>query len=81
MKFANIKKGDTVTRLLAGVVQMKLIVGKVDDTLIYCGSADGVVSLEEGWKFRRDTGAEVDEDLNWDGITKTGSYLILENKN
>jgi len=77
MKFAHIKKGDTANRLLAGVVPMKLIVGKVDDTLIYCESPDGEVPLEEGWKFRRENGAEVDEDLGWDGVTKTGSYLVL----
>lgn len=75
-KFGHIKKGDTVTRLLAGVVPMKLIVGKVDDTYIYCASADGIVSLEEGWKFLKTNGAEVDEEIGWDGITHTGSFLI-----
>jgi hypothetical protein len=78
MKFGHITVGDRVTRLLAGTVPMKLIVGKVDDTLIYTATPDGVINIEEGWKFRRDNGAEVDEDLGWDGIKTTGSYLILE---
>jgi len=30
-----------------------------------------------GWKFRRENGAEVDEDLGWDGIKTTGSILRL----
>jgi hypothetical protein len=64
--FSNVKVGDIVTRLLAGAVQMKLRVSKVDEDLIYCGD----------WKFYRTTGGEVDEDLGWDGITYTGSYLI-----
>jgi hypothetical protein len=76
--FNHIEVGDRVTRLLAGVVPMKLIVGKVDETFIYTATPDGVINIEEGWKFRRDNGNEVDEDLNWDGITTTGSYLILE---
>jgi hypothetical protein len=78
MKFGHIEVGDRVTRLLAGTVPMKLIVGKVDDTLIYTATPDGVVNIDEGWKFRRDNGAEVDEELGWDGIKTTGSYLILE---
>lgn len=80
MKFGHIKKGDEVTRLLAGVVPMKLIVGKVDETFIYCGSSDGIVDTNEGWKFRKDNGAEVDEDLGWDGVTHTGSFLISEGR-
>ena len=75
LKFGHIKKDDKVTRLLAGVVPMQLIVGKVDETYIYCGSMDGVVSLEEGWKFLRTNGAEVDEELGWDGKV-TGSFLV-----
>lgn len=75
MKFGHIKKGDVVTRILGGVVKMQLVVGDVDDNLIYCSSKDGIVDLESGWKFRKENGAEVDEDLGWDGITYTGSFL------
>lgn len=76
--FMDVKEGDTVTRLLAGKIPMKLIVGKIDDTFIYTKSPDGRVKLADGWKFRRDNGAEVDEDLGWDGINRTGSYLTHE---
>jgi len=30
------------------------------------------------WDFLEATGAEVDEDLGWDGITKTGSWICEE---
>jgi len=73
--FTDVKEGDTVIRMLGGKIPMELIVGRVDDTFIYTKSPDGKVKLSEGWKFRRDNGAEVDADLGWDGITKTGSYL------
>lgn len=66
--FEDVKAGDTVIRMLAGTIPMKLIVSKVDDDLIYCG--------DHGWTFDRKTGAEVDDDLGWGpayGIT--GSFL------
>lgn len=75
LKFGHIKKGDALIRLLSGVLPMKVVVGDVDDTFIYTGSEDGKVHYKEGWKFRRDNGAEVDEEIGWDGITQTGSYL------
>lgn len=63
--FRHVKVGDTVRRMLAGVVPMDLVVSEIDDQLIHCGD----------WTFDRDTGAEVDLELGWDGKTKTGSYL------
>ena len=78
MKFGHIEVGDRVTRLLAGTVPMKLIVGKVDDNFIYTATPDGAINIENGWKFRRENGAEVDEELGWDGIKMTGSFLTLE---
>lgn len=75
LKFGHVKKGDKVIRLLGGKVRMELIVGDVDDEIIYCGSSDGLIPVDEGWKFRRQNGAEVDEDLGWDGINFTGSVL------
>lgn len=80
MKFGHIEVGDRVTRMLGGTLPMKLIVGKVDETFIYTATPDGKINVDEGWKFRRDNGAEVDEDLGWDGIKATGSYLTLEEK-
>jgi len=58
------KVGDQVTRVLAGSVNMPLKVTEIDDNFIHCGP----------WKFDKNTGAEVDEDLNW-GNGGTGSYL------
>lgn len=69
MRFKNVMPGDTVTRMLAGDIPMKLVVTSIDRDFIYCG-VPGV-----GWKFRRDNGGEVDEMLEWDGISKTGSFL------
>lgn len=70
--FSDVKAGDVVRRMLAGVVPMELKVSSVDETFIYVGSPG------DGWKFLRSTGAEVDEDLGWDGVTYTGSYLVRQ---
>jgi hypothetical protein len=68
----NIKPGDTVLRMLGGMtgVPMELKVSAVDEDFIHCGP----------WKFDRETGAEVDEELEWGpqfGVT--GSYLEARN--
>ncbi len=76
-KLAKVKVGDELTRMLGGKIPMQVIVGKIDDIHVFTSSADGIITLEEGWKFRIDTGAEVDEDLGWDGIVKTGSYIKI----
>ena len=61
-----LKVGDFVTRLLAGELPQDLLVTAVDDKFIHCGP----------WKFCRETGAEVDEDLDWGPPPlMTGSYL------
>lgn len=58
--------GDTVTRLLAGVIPMRLRVTRVSDGVIQCGA----------WTFDQETGAEIDEDLNWGPPPlETGSRL------
>lgn len=70
--FRDIRPGDSVTRVLGGA-PMRLVATEVDERFIYCGPP-GV-----GWKFDRDTGVEVDEDLGWgpaEGFT--GSYLVLD---
>lgn len=60
--------GDTVTRMLAGTIPMTLRVSAITDTRIFCGP----------WEFDRETGAEVDDGLNWGPPPKqTGSYLVL----
>ncbi len=66
--FYHVSKGDEVTRMLAGVVPMKLLVTEITDTRIVCGP----------WEFDRKTGAEIDEELGWGPDTKTGSFLQIE---
>jgi hypothetical protein len=71
--FTNLRPGDSVTRLLGGEVTMKLKVTDVDEEFVHCGD----------WKFRRDNGVEVDEELGWgvqqpDGTWYSGSYLREE---
>lgn len=58
--YRDVEVGDVVLRLLAGVIPMSLIVTKVDDKLIYCGTDDAPGTMEpvHGWTFDRDTGVE-----------------------
>jgi len=74
--FWDVKVGDTVVRMLAGVVRMELVVTNVEERLIHVGDAATGVG---GWTFDRSTGIEVDEELGW-GIDTgvSGSYLIKE---
>jgi hypothetical protein len=51
--FRHLKVGDEVTRMLAGVVEMKLQVTEVDENFIYCGP----------WTFERVTGFEYDPEI------------------
>ena len=79
MTFRELKVGDAVTRDLCGI-KMPLKVTEVDERFIHCG----------WWKFDRDHGYEVDEELGWGvpqpaeplgmpGLTvHTGSTLVLE---
>lgn len=80
MKFEHVKVGDIVTRMLSGVVPMKMEVVDVSDDLITCAVQGQEWSYQpgQGWTFDRATGAEIDEELGW-GINGTGSYLVLEN--
>lgn len=75
MAFEHLKAGDAVMRLLGGEVPVALRVKEVDDKLIYCQPPHAEWPKDQCWKFWRDNGAEVDEDLGWDGINVTGSYL------
>ena len=70
MKLSELRTGDVVTRILGGS-PMDLRVTGVDERFIYCGPP-GV-----GWKFDRETGIEVDEEIGW-GVPPAGvvgSYL------
>lgn len=82
MKLEDVKVGDKLVRMLAGTIPVDVVVTIVREDVIYCGSADGFVSgtEEDGWKFNRSNGAEIDEDLGWDGITSTGSFIAAKHK-
>lgn len=64
---ANIKPEDIVTRMLAGTIPIELKVEKVEN---------GIIHLYGGWTFNQQTGMEIDEDLGWDGLTYSGSFLV-----
>jgi hypothetical protein len=64
--FENVKVGDTVVRMLAGTLPMKLPVSKVTAEVITCVD----------WDFDRATGAEIDDLLGWGPPPlMTGSFL------
>lgn len=65
--FMHVKVGDTVTRVLFGIVKREWKVTSVTDKLIVIGM---------GWSFDRETGWEEDEELHW-GVKYgvSGSYL------
>jgi len=63
----NLKVGDEVTRMLAGVLPMKLKITKIENGLIYCGN----------WTFDLETGMEEDECLHFGRkYGFTGSFLV-----
>lgn len=80
MKFGDVKVGDTVKRLLAGDTPMRLKVTAVDEMYIYCSPPGQTWAKEDGWKFLKENGIEVDEELGWgkqeDGTYYSGSYLV-----
>jgi hypothetical protein len=67
VKLENVKVGDTLTRLLGGTLPMEVVVTIVNENEIVCGSPDGFVqgTAEDGWRFNRANGAEIDDDLGW----------------
>lgn len=78
--FEHVKVGDIVSRSIGGLKPHDIIVGEITDGIIYAGNhVVGTTKKEGAWGFRVANGAEVDEDLGWDGIKVTGSFLI-ENK-
>lgn len=67
--FTDVKVGDTVVRMLAGIIRMEQHVVKVDDLFIYTAHPD------HGWRFERTTGLEYDPELN--GLV---SFLVREDE-
>lgn len=64
-KFDTLKVGDVIIRSLGGLIPMELKVTEITEDLIICGA----------WKFSKNNGAEIDEDLGWDE-KNTGSYIL-----
>jgi hypothetical protein len=64
-RYRLLRQGDEVTRMLSGVIPMRLRVTEVTEDHIVCGE----------WKFDRNTGAEIDEELGWTA-TLSGSFLV-----
>jgi hypothetical protein len=63
-----LKVGDTVTRLIAGIVRTELMVTEVTPDRVVCGNRT----------FDRATGAELDDELGWGAPPlTTGSFLVL----
>lgn len=75
-KLAELKPGDHVMRLLSSamVPVVHTVVEVTEDTII-CGALgkEDVEGLR--WTFHRKTGAEIDHELGFDGLTRTGSIL------
>jgi len=68
--FGHLKPGDKVTRMLAGTIPVELTVNLVKNGLIVAGGL---------WTFDAETGAEIDEGLNWGPPPlSTGSFLKPE---
>jgi len=71
--------GDKVVRLLSGIIPIAVEVIKIEakethDEII-CGPIGGsYVGIT--WVFHGRTGCEIDHDVDWDGTTKSGSYLV-----
>lgn len=61
------KIGQLVTRMLAGCIPMELEITEIDEDFVHCGD----------WKFDKNTGIEIDEELEWDN-SKSGSYLVMD---
>ena len=75
----NLKVGDQVDRLLAGVVWMRMTVTKIADGKIYVGKSDELGNPALIWSFSPISGGEIDEELGWldGGInTPTGSQIF-----
>lgn len=65
--FDRLKVGDDVTRMIGGVIPMKLKVTAVTDKTVACGD----------WTFDKQTGFEIDDELEWGPqYGASGSQLV-----
>jgi hypothetical protein len=64
------RTGDVVFRMIAGEIELPLVVHVVRDGKVICGY----------WEFDLATGAEIDDMLDWGPPPmQTGSFLRLKN--
>lgn len=67
--FKHLKVGDYATRNFCGIIHTWLVTDVTPD----------LITIGMGWTFDPETGAEVDEGLQWGPkFGRTGSYLIKE---
>lgn len=75
-RFAHLKVGDTVIRLLAGVVPMPITVFEITNGVVKCRIPE---IGDDYWQFDLQTGDEIDAELGWGPPPlRTGSCLVLE---
>lgn len=67
MKWAHLKVGDKVTRMLAGTVPHELTVTAIEGNVITCGA----------WSFDMATGGEIDDYFGWVPPFPNGTGSIL----
>lgn len=78
-RFAHVKVGDIVIRLLAGCIPRPITVFEVTDGVIKARVPE---IGNDYWQFDVMTGAEIDPDLGWGPPPLfTGSYLVGKEKN
>jgi hypothetical protein len=74
--FHHLKIGDKVLRLLGGEVEMPLEVTQIKEKerIVVCGAPEMPGGF---WEFDMQTGAEIDDDLQWGPkYGATGSFLV-----
>lgn len=81
MSFRDLKPGDRVTRLLAGLLPMEMRVLRIEGDNLICFPVEAASYMDENdpgscYTFNRDNGGEVDLELGWNPPhTPTGSVL------
>lgn len=77
IKLSDIKVGDKVERIVGGEIHITMEVSSVnvDEIVLFI---DEPTHGHIDWRFNRKTGAEIDDSLDWDGKTVTGSFILAE---
>lgn len=81
MSFRDLKPGDHVIRMLAGVLPMEMRVLRIEGDTLVCFPVEASDFMNESdpgscYTFNRDNGGEIDLELGWNPPhTMTGSIL------